>query len=385
METQKDIKQIMKFKRLGKTNTKIPAIGQGSMGVGGYLSRDSQQDDNQIKAIKLGIELNMTFIDTAEVYGNGHAEELIAKAIKGVRDKVFIATKFSPEHNSYKDVLKSAERSLRRLKTDYIDLYQIHWPNPSIPLSETLRAMVQLIKGGKVRYIGVSNFSHKKLREARSVVSGNEIVSLQAEYNFFDRNIENDLLPYCETEGITTIAYSPLDQGKIAGGDKRIIMLQKIADKYHRTKAQITLNWLVSHPSVIVIPKATNPDHIKQNASSTDFELSDEDIKEIGRVFTQECKLIPTERIRVIMGGERNRKVYQTVEEALENKLDFVPSPVDLAEDIREEEILKPIKVIRSTDKTGKYDYDLVEGRIRYWAWVIAHNGKQPIPAYIRE
>lgn len=375
----------MKDKTLGKTRAKIPALGQGCMGIGGYLSRDSLQDENQIKALRLGIELGMTFLDTAEAYGNGHSEELVGRATEGIRDKVFIATKFSPEHNSYQDVLKSAEGSLRRLGTDYIDLYQVHWPNPKVPLSETMRAMKRLLEEGKVRYVGVSNFSLGELKEAQSAISGEEIVSVQVEYNLFDRSIENSILPYCESEGMTAIAYSPLDQGKIAGGDRRTRALQKIANKYDKTMPQIALNWLISHPSVVAIPKATNPDHIRQNAASADFELLDEDFKEISWLFARECVSVPTDRIRIITGGQGNRQVYQTVEEALENRLGFVPSPAELAQDIREGGVLKPVRVIRSTNAAGRYDYDLVEGRIRYWAWVIAHNGKKPIPVYIRD
>ena len=375
----------MKHKKLGKKDVRIPAIGQGSMGIGGYLSRDSLQDGNQIEALRLGIELGMTFVDTAEAYGSGHTEELVGKAIEGIRNKVFIATKFSPEHNSYDDVLKSAEGSLRRLNTDYIDLYQVHWPNPKIPIAETMRAMERLVKEGKTRYVGVSNFSLKELKEGQAAISEEEIVSLQVEYNLFDRTIENNVLPYCESESIITIASSPLDQGQIASGDKRVRVLQMIANKCDRTMAQVALNWLVSHPSVIAIPKATNPDHIRENASAVDFRLSDEDFREISNIFAQQCVYVPVDRIRVIVGGQGNRKVYQSVEEAIENKLEFVPSPVDLAQDIRGKEVLKPVRVIRSTDKTGKYDYDLIEGRIRYWAWVIAHDGKVPIPAYIRD
>ncbi len=374
----------MKYKDLGKKHTKIPAIGQGCMGIGGYLSKDSHRDDNQMRVLRVGIELGMTFIDTAEGYGKGHSEEIVGRAIEGIRDKVFIATKVSPEHLSYDALLRSAEESLHRLNTDYIDLYQVHWSNPKIPINETMRAMERLLKEGKIRYVGVSNFSLRELREARAAISEDEIVSVQVEYNLFDRTIENSILPCCESEGTTIIAYSPLDQGKIASGDKRIKTLQKIADKYDKTTAQVALNWLISHPAVTAIPKAANPGHIRENASSADFELSEEDSKEISKTFAQECVHVLPDRIRVTMGGQGNRQAYQTIKEAIENKLGFVPSPVDLAEDIREGEILKPVRVVRSTDRTGKYCYDLIEGRIRYWAWTIACSGEKPIPVYVR-
>jgi diketogulonate reductase-like aldo/keto reductase len=375
----------MKYKELGKKNTKIPAIGQGTMGIGGYLSRESRQDEAQINALKLGVELGMAFIDTAEGYGEGHSEELVAKAVEGVRDKIFIATKFSPEHNGYEDVLKSAEHSLRRLGTDYIDLYQLHWPTPRVPISETMRALEQLLKEGKIRYAGVCNLSLKELKEAQAAMSREEIASIQVEYNLFDRTIENSILPHCQSEGMMTIAYSPLDQGRIASGDNRIKILQEIADKYQKTMSQIALNWLVSHDAVIAVPKATNPEHVRQNAASMDFELSGEDFEKISEVFAQEFVYVPTDRICVIPGGQGNRQVYQTVEEALENKLGFVPSPVEMAQNIRDGEALKPVRIIRSADKTGRYDYDLMEGRIRYWAWVIAHNGEKAIPVLIRD
>ncbi|MGA8849124.1 MAG: aldo/keto reductase [Dehalococcoidia bacterium] len=375
----------MKYKGLGKTSTKIAAIGQGCMGIGGYLSKDTRQDDNQVSVLRLGIALGMTFVDTAEVYGNGHSEEIVGKAIEGIRNKVFVTTKVSPEHLFYDDILRSVEGSLHRLRTDYIDLYQVHWTNPKTPMNETMRAMEQLFKEGKVKYIGVSNFSLKELKGAQEALSGGEIVSAQVEYNLFDRTIESSVLPYCQSEGITVIAYSPLDQGKIASGETRMKALQKIAHKYNRTVAQVVLNWLISHPPVIAIPKATNPDHVKENAAAADFQLSDEDFEAINETFAPKCVYVPVERIRVVVGGQGNRQVYQTLGEAIENKLGFVPSPVDLAQGIGEGEVLKPVRVIRSTDKTGRYDYDLIEGRIRYWAWVIAHNGKVPIPAYIRD
>ena len=376
----------MKYKKLGKTKIDIPIIGQGCMGIGGYLSRDMVHDEQSVKALRRGIELGMTFIDTAEVYGNGHSEELVAIATDGIRDKVFISTKVSPENLSYNDVIKSAKDSLKRLKTDYIDLYQIHWPNPRIPICETMQAMEQLADSGKIRYIGVSNFSLKELKSTEKCTSGNRnpIMSIQVEYNLFDRTIEDTILPYCKQNDITIIAYSPLDQGRIANGKEKMKKLENVSRRYNKTISQITLNWLTTHPTVIAIPKAINISHIEENAFAADFDLSEGDFREIDKVFSIETSHIQTDRIRVITDGQGNRQVYQNVYEAVENKLGFVPSPKDLASDILNGEDLKPVRVMRSKDMTGTYDYDLIEGRIRYWAWVIAYRGKKPIPAYIR-
>ena len=363
-------------KQLSTTSIKLPAVGQG---MGQY-----KWDDSQIEVLRAGIDLGMNFIDTAEGYDNGHSEEIIGKAIKGIRDKVIVGTKFSPEHNSYEDVLRAAEGSLRRLQTDYVDLYQIHWPNPSIPLEDTIAAMERLVTEGKVRCIGVSNLYLRQLREAQSALVNEKVVSLQTEYNLFDRMIEDETLPFCSHNRILIIAYSPLDQGRIADGVTRSNLLGKLARKYDKTSAQIALRWLINKPPVIAIPKAKNIKHLKENASAVDFDIEEKDITEIDRIFERLRIYVLPDRIRVSIQGQANRLVYQTIEEAKENRLGHVPSPTDLAKSIVEEGAIKPIRLIRTMNTSGKYDYDLVEGRIRYWAWVIAC-GNIPIPAYVRE
>jgi len=364
------------IKQLRNASIKLPAIGQG-MG-------DYKWDESHIDVLRAGIDLGMNFIDTAESYDKGHSEEIIGKAIKGIREKVIIGTKIAPEHHSEKDVLKAAEGSLRRLQTDYIDLYQIHWPNPTFPLKNTMAALERLVKEGKVRYIGVGNFYLRELQEARLALQSEIIVSLQTEYNLFDRMIEDGILPYCQRNNIFIIAYSPLDQGRVADGKGRKDLLGKIAKKYGKTAAQVALRWLINKLPVVVIPKAKNLKHLRENANSTDFNLEKNEIDEIDKVFKRQIVRVLPDRIRISTQGQGNKRVYQTIEEAIENKLCFVPSPVELARSLVKEEDIKPVRLIRTLDKIGKYDYDLIEGRVRYWAWVIAY-GNMPIPAYIRE
>jgi diketogulonate reductase-like aldo/keto reductase len=372
----------MKYKILGKTDEKIPVIGQGCMGIGGDLKYNSSEDRQQIDALKLGIELGMSLIDTAAVYGGGHSEEIVGQAVQGQRDKVFIATKFSPDNNSFEKVIQSAEDSLKRLKTGYIDLYQVHWPNPSIPIKDTMMALEILLKQGKIRFIGLSNFSVSEIQEAQAFLGDATIVSNQVEYNLFDRFVEGNILPYCEKEKLSLLAYSPLDKGHMAGNWE---VLWKIADNYGKTAAQVALNWLVQQAPVVVIPKATNPKHIRENATSMDFSLSKSDQSMIDQVFKAEPEKIPTDSICVSLEGEGNRKVYQSLEQALENRFGFTPSPSDLADDFSRGETIKPVRLIRNNNPSSAYKYDLIEGRIRYWAWVIAYQKvKAPIPAYIR-
>jgi diketogulonate reductase-like aldo/keto reductase len=374
----------MRYKILGRTGVEVASVGVGCMGIGGALERSSTSDRDHVRALEMAIDCGMIFLDTAEVYGQGHSEELVGQALRGKRDNIFVASKVSPEHLGYHDVIKAAEASLRRLRIDRIDLYQVHWPNPRIPIQETMNAMETLRSEEKIRFIGLSNFSTKELNEAEASLVYDDVASIQVEYNLFDRSIENSVLPRCEEKRITTIAYSPLDQGRIASSSMKLETLKSIAEKYQRSPAQITLNWLIRHPSVVAIPKATNPKHIKENAQAADFDLADEDFDEICRVFTQESANVPTDRICVVEGGQGNRQVYQTIQDALENKLGFIPSPADLARSIRRGEMLKPVRVVPTQDRSGRYDYDRLEGRIRYWAWVIAHEGRRPIPVCIR-
>lgn len=355
----------MEYKQLGKTDNRLPAIGQGTMGIGGYYTGDTTNDNACLKALQLGIESGMTLIDTAEAYGAGHAEELVGQAIKNHRKKVFIASKVSPEHLTYDNTISSCEGSLRRLQTNYIDIYQIHWPNPAVPLEETLRAMEKLVEEGKIKHVGVSNFSLKQVKLANKILH-NSVVSIQTEYNLFDRTAEEEILPYCKQEGISLLAYSPLDNGKTLKNSNKISALQQIAEKYDKTINQVTLRWLTLPSPVIVISKAISVTHIKENASSTNFTLAEEDIRLISKTFVQPRISIPTDRIKVDRNG-----------------LDkFVPSPEVLAEDIKNGETLKPIRVVKSASK--EFDYDLVEGKVRYWAWVMAYNGKRPIEALVR-
>lgn len=371
----------MKFKTFGNTRYRIPLIGQGT-GIGGNKARSTVYDSMHVEALRLGIDLGMSFIDTAEEYGNGQAELTVAKAVKGLRDKVFISTKFSPQHSAYDDVLQAAEGSLRRLGTDYIDLYQIHWPNPRIPWEDTLKAMNALVESGKVRYIGVCNVGLKGLRKILDYLLDASLASVQLEYNLFDRSIEKDIIPFCQEKNISVIAYSPLDQGRVVLGGKKSECLKQIAEKYNRTVPQIILNWLTSHPLVSAIPNSINPDHLRENASAVDFDLPVEDSKTIDVVFVQQPELISVNKIKVV--DDRNPGGCQTIQDAIDNKMRFIPSPIELSKEILSGEGIKPVRVKRLGVTDNGYDFCLLEGRVRYWAWMIAYGDVKPIPAYIR-
>ncbi|MEM4648941.1 MAG: aldo/keto reductase [Nitrososphaerota archaeon] len=276
----------MEYRRLGKTGERIAAIGLGTWGIGGGMSPDYSADKQAIEAIQYAIELGMNHIDTAEIYGGGHSEELVGEAIKKFRrDEVFIASKVWHTNLRYDDVLRACERSLKRLQTSHIDLYYIHWPNPLIPLSETMRALERLHDEGRIRYIGVSNFSASLIEEARSYLSHADVVANQVEYSLYERSIERDLIPYCYEKGITVVAYSPLGQGKLyrelssSRPSKRVRVLREVAERYSKTPIQVALNWVIWREHVITIPKSIRKEHLEENAGAAGWRLDEMDYK----------------------------------------------------------------------------------------------------------
>jgi diketogulonate reductase-like aldo/keto reductase len=236
----------------------------------------------KIAALKKGLELGINLIDTAEIY---QTEDIVAEAIKGYeRDDLFIATKVSGNHLGYNNVLKAAYDSLNRLECSYIDLYQIHWPNSSVPIEETMKAMEKLVEDGKVRYIGVSNFSLEQMRKAEEALSKNKLASNQVEYNLIVRGIEKDLLPYCELKGITILAYQPIAQGALASPNKKLKMkLDEVSQKHGgKTPAQIALNWLVSKSKVVFpIPRASRPERVIENVGSVGWSFDTDDMRRL--------------------------------------------------------------------------------------------------------
>jgi diketogulonate reductase-like aldo/keto reductase len=254
--------------------------------------------------LRRGIELGAFLIDTAEMY---RTEDAVGRAVKGIRDKVFIATKVLGGHLRYDQVMRAAEQSLRLLDTDYIDLYQIHWPNSSVPIRETMRAMEELVDSGAVKYIGVSNFSVREMEEARSSMSRYPIVSNQVHYSLKRRGIERDVLPYCQQNQITVIAYTPLANGSLAfapqyplGAGRRGILgaadrllrrerergaLQAVAAEVRKTPAQAALNWCISHPNVIAIPKSNSVARTEENCGASGWRLSEEQLRYLDEAF----------------------------------------------------------------------------------------------------
>jgi diketogulonate reductase-like aldo/keto reductase len=266
----------METKQLGHTGLMVPEIG---IGVWRYRGG--------VEPLQKSIELGANLIDTAEVYGT---EEVVGQAVKRIRDRALIATKVSGAHLRHDDILRAAEASLRRLDCGFIDLYQIHWPNPAIPIVESMGALETLVDRKLVRHIGVSNFSLSGLREAQAAMHKYPIVSNQVLYSLNRREIEDDLLPYCVENRITIIAYTPLDDGRLAvmprfRTGRKMQALAKVAKETGRTPAQVALNWCTSRPNVIAIPKSNQTRHVIENCAASGWRLTPEQVQTLDSAF----------------------------------------------------------------------------------------------------
>jgi diketogulonate reductase-like aldo/keto reductase len=272
----------MKFETVH--NMTLPKIGFGTWSLGGESSADPARDPASMSALRAALEIGYTHFDTAEFYAAGHCEELVGRAIretKTKREKVFITSKVMPEHLKYNQVLEACERSLRRLKMDYLDLYLIHWPTRYMDLEETFRALNKLFRDGKVKHIGVSNFNLKQLKQSQGL-SETPILTNQVPYSLpNDKYVENGVLDYCQKNEILVTAYSPIKFRSIRVNKT----LHEITEAHSATPHQIALAWLVMQPRVITIPMSFNPQHIKENFDAAEIELSKEEMARLDKAW----------------------------------------------------------------------------------------------------
>src|SRR2546430_12711878 len=254
----------------------VPAFGQGTW----HRGEGPRRAVDETAALRLGIELGLTLIDTAEMYGNGRAEEIVAEAMGGERDRLFIVSKVLPYNASQKGVVEACERSLRRLKTDRIDLYLLHWRG-SVPLAETLAAFTRLQRDGKIRHHGVSNFDLDDMQEWFALAGGDSVAANQILYNLSRRGPEWELIPWCRERRIAIMAYTPLGQGRMLQHKA----LAEIAARHGATAAQGALAWLLKQDGTLVIPKATRPEHVRENRAALDLRLTADDVAALDRAF----------------------------------------------------------------------------------------------------
>jgi diketogulonate reductase-like aldo/keto reductase len=264
----------------------IAALGQGTW----YLGESPDERNREIASLRLGIDLGMTVIDTAEMYGNGAAETLVGEAIAGRRSDVFIVDKVLPHHATREGTLRACEASLSRLGVDDIDLYLLHWPG-GVPLVETIAGFEELKRRGMIRHWGVSNFDTDDMIELSRITGADEVQTNQVLYNLTRRGPEYALLPWLSQNAMPVMAYSPIEQGRLLGHPA----LQPIAQRHDATPGQIALAWVLHRNGVIAIPRARTPDHVRQNAAARDIELTPADVEELDRAFPPPTRARPLE------------------------------------------------------------------------------------------
>lgn len=264
----------------------IPVLGVGTW----RLAEQPQARSKEMDALRLGIDLGMNLIDTAEMYADGAAEELVGEAIEERRDEVFLVSKVLPSNAGVTATVRACEGSLRRLRTDRLDLYLMHWRG-STPLGETVDAFTRLFDDGKVRHWGVSNFDISDMEELADLPLGGAVATDQVVYSLARRGIEHDLLPYCLARGIPLMAYSPLDQGRLLGHP----VVQTVAGRHGASSAQVALAWVLRHDGVNAIPKAGTPEHVRENRRALDLELTDEDLADLDQAFPPPAERRPLE------------------------------------------------------------------------------------------
>lgn len=254
----------------------VPVLGQGTWCMG----EGRRPREDEIAALRLGLDLGLTLIDTAEMYGGGAAEELVGEAIAGRRDGVFLVSKVLPSNATRRGTIAACERSLRRLGTDRLDLYLLHWRGSS-PLAETLDGFAALADAGKIRRWGVSNLDVLDMEELVRLPGGPAVQTDQVLYNLTRRGVEFDLLPWCRERRLPIMAYSPIEQGRLLDHAE----LRDVAARHDASTAQVALAWLLRRDGVIAIPKASTPRHVRDNRAALDLDLTDEDLTALDRAF----------------------------------------------------------------------------------------------------
>lgn len=265
----------------------VAALGQGTW----YFGEQPRHRADEVAALRLGLDLGMTLIDTAEMYGDGGAEEVVSTAIQGRRDSVFLVSKVLPHHADTRGTIAACEASLRRLQTDRIDLYLLHWRG-SKPLEQTLQAFEKLGRDGKIRYWGVSNFDVRDMEDLLEVSGGSVVATNQVLYNLTRRGIEWDLLPWCESRSVPVMAYSPIEQGRLLSHPT----LRTIAARHGATPAQVALAWML-RPGIIAIPRARSLAHVRENRGTVDVVLTEQDRRELDSAFSPPRAKRPLEMI----------------------------------------------------------------------------------------
>jgi diketogulonate reductase-like aldo/keto reductase len=359
----------------------LPSIGLGTMGFGGYFKNDHLSPKDSVSVIEAAFDAGIRVIDTAEIYAEGASEEIIGQVSNVIRDQLFIMSKFSAENSLPAGIRSAIEKTLGRIRRDYVDVYQPHWPNPDVPFDDILETLEKLKTEGKIKHIGLSNHDISHIERTKDLTVSS-VRFMQAEFNPIERSSFLNFSKDIEENDGALIAYSPFREGQIFHGDQ-VKTLSNIARSNNCSSAQLILAWVINHDRVIAIPKSSSISRVLENAAAMTLDIHENDFNRVSDLFQVSITEIPPRFINSVSDIEsNNRNVYTNLDDARRNILGLSPGPEEIAEEIRANggRLFKPIKVKQIS---GTKQYILVEGRLRYWAWIILYGEDLPISAIV--
>lgn len=361
---------------------KIPKIGQGTGHKGDDALTFNEDLHSIVDNIRFGIEMGLTFIDTAEIYCEGRSEIAVGVATKHIRNEVIIASKFSPSNHQRKNLLVSIKNSLDRLQTDYLDLYQIHWPNERVPLEETLMTMFDLQDEGIIREVGLCNFNKSQLSRAIALASerNSRIFSNQIKFSLIDQYAYRQIHSVCKEREIKIIAYSPI-RSLLRQDNKRSDLLERYSLQTGFSPAQIALKWVVHHEGVSTIPESSKIERISEFASVEKLQLDKEILESLSVLFENITKNVSVSLIRSQNVARAGAVRDLSQREIAKFANDFTPSIIDLASEIEAGNFLQPLLIRVHPEESNLYQ--IVEGELRYWAFVYCFGANSKVPVIV--
>lgn len=377
----------MIYKNLGSSNTKISSLAMGTNGLGNFLDNNPLKTKNRQKIYQFAYHNGINLFDTAELYGEGYSEFILGKTFRKIRKHIVISSKVNPDNCTSYLLEKSLKRSLKNLNTDYIDLYQLHWPNPFIEFEETFTTIDKFLQKGYIRYVGVCNFTPEMIIVANKYLKKSKIISNQIELNlFYHQDLYNDIKFY-EKMNISILGYGALSHLNILKKSKLQKSFLKLQNKYpQKSLNEILIRYFTTFKEVTLLTKTDNLDHLKENLSAFDFTLEEEDYKTIKKLFKKELDFISLKKITIPKIyketiTELNQK--SSAYEIIKNYSNLIPSPLSLAKMYAQYNFFKPIKLIDENNHYTLDTYDFWGEYKKYLAWKLLYEFSKPIPAII--
>ena len=362
--------------------TPISRLAFGATGTGTAEQATPEKDASRINLFRSAFELGINVFDTAELYGGGYSEILLGRAFSHCRESVFICTKFNPDNASAIGIAQAVEGSLRRLGTDYIDLYQLHWPSPFVPFEESWNTLSRLLEEGKIRFFGVGNCSYEELLNYE-FLSGGKITSVELPFNIAEPEIAKPFLSWACNAEKRLFAYSPLGQGRLCHSHSKTPILLEISERHSISENQLALAWVMSHSGTVPVFQTSSLNHLRDNLAGASISLNQKEIKELENAYATPPREIRLSQVRI--GSLDGREGYSSCEEALSNLHNWIPSPALLAERIRRGGHPPPLRLVKPNVE-GLYcldSYDFGGEMKKYWAWRLASDEDAKVLAYI--